>query len=197
MSVLTSIPTDGFIGTSHSGLDGVGVATAVFPVGSKVTVKQDAADGVTPGYCTFIYYQFDNGSGNIATSAKEYLQLFLANSEKLTSDESDSNNFGPGAIALGIVADTKYAFFQCGGPICNGNAAALAVATLDGNFVTDGSVSAGTLCHWNADTTITSCVATSGANDQAKGWILADTADSSNAIDAEFLMLVDKFPGSI
>ena len=196
MSVLTSIPTDGFLGASHSGAAGIGVATAVFPIGSKVTVKQDAATGVTPGYCTFIYYQFDNGSGNIATSAKEYLQLFAANTEKLTSDVSDANTYGPGAIALGVITDTYYAFVQCGGPICNGNATALAVATLDGNFVTDTTVAAKGLNGWTGDTTIGAVTLISGGT-MGTGWILSDTADTSATIDAEFLYILDKFAASL
>ena len=190
MSVLTSIPEDGFLGTAHAGLAGIGVAAAVFPVGTKVVVKQDAATGVTPGFCTFIYYQFDNGSDNVATLSKAPVQLEHANTEYLCSDADEINLFSPGAICLGAVTTLYYAWFQCGGPICNGNATALAVATLDGNFVTGGNVAAGGLNYIDADVTLDAC--TAGTNGEY-GFVLSDTADTSDQIDAEFLYILDKF----
>ena len=100
MSAITSIPTGTFLGSTHHN-----VAAAVFPIGQKVTVKQDAATGVTAGHCTFIYYHHDNGSDNVAMAAKKPAQLLLAESQSLTCDKDESNRFSPGAICLSALTD--------------------------------------------------------------------------------------------
>ena len=102
---------------------------------------------------------------------------------------------GPGVICLTAVTTAYFGWYQCGGPICNGNATALATTVLDGNFVTDGSVAQAGLNYVQADVTIGGC-ATTGAN-EAQGFIFSDTADTSNAIDAEFLYIWDKFAASL
>ena len=200
MSVLTSIPTGGFIGESHSGAAGIGVAAAVFPVGTKVTVKQDAASGVTPGFCTFIYHQFDGN--NIATAAKYPVQMHSWHTTDLstfhlTADQSDAILVGPGAVSLGVVTDAYYAFFQCGGPICNGNATALATTVLDGNFTTDGTCIDDGLMYMQADGVWGGLANTGGVVSPAFGFAISGKADTTSNLDAEWIYLLDKFPASL
>ena len=193
MSVLTSIPTDGFLGTSHSGASGIGIASAAFPIGTKITVKQDAATGVNAGYCTFIYLQWDNGSA-VTPAAKGFGLQLEGDTDKQTYDVSAGNEYGPGAVMLGVVTDAYFAFGQCGGVICNGNATALATTILDGNFTTDGAVALGGLNTTTTDKTIV------GGITDASGWILSDTAVASTTtftIDAVYLYLIDKFAPSL
>ncbi len=189
MSVLTSIPTGTFVGSTHHN-----VAAAVFPIGQKVTVKQDAATGVTAGSCTFIYQHFNNGSDSVAMVVKAPAQLLHAEMQSLTCDKDESNLFGPGAICLTIMTTTRYGWFQCGGPICNGNSIALATTVLDGDFVTDGNVAQGGLNLVQADVTLGPVTA---GTDGEYGFIWSDTADTSSAIDAEFLYIWDKFAASL
>ncbi len=185
MSVLTSIPTGTFVGSAHHN-----VAAAVFPIGTKVEVKQDTATGVTPGFCTFIYMHHNNGSDNVTMVIKCPAQLLHGESSSVTCDQNESNLFSPGVICLTAVTDTYYGWYQCGGPVCNGNSTALATSVLDGDFVTGGNVVQGGLNYIDADVTLDAC--TAGTNGEY-GFVFSDTANTSNAIDAEFLYIWDKF----
>lgn len=195
MSVITSIPTGTFVGSTHHN-----VASAVFPIGQKVTVKQDAATGVTAGYCTFIYMHFDNGSDDVAMVAKYPAQLLFGEMQSMTCDQDEAVLVGPGGICLSVLTDTYHGWFLCGGPICNGNALALSTSILDGNFTTGTSVIQNGLNYFSADGIIDG-VPVTGAGIPSEGadggWIFSDTGDTTSNIDAEFLYIWDKFAASL
>ncbi len=205
MSILTSIPTSTFLGSTHHN-----VASAAFPVGTKVSVKQDAATGVTAGMCTFIYMRYDRGGNTPAVvgTAKDPVQLYgndTGDFVSLTPDYSDAILYGPGAISIGggtdgatFPTDDYYLWFQCGGPICNGNAVALATSVLDGNFETDTNIVAKDLVAFVSDGIIGENT-TGGTQEipallgDVYGFMVANSDDSSDDIDAMHLYIIDKF----
>lgn len=189
MSVLTSIPTGGFLGATHHNYS----ATATFPAGTKVAVKQDAGEGVDSdsiaGYCVFVYMPYAVAAGSVACAAKSTVGLQDASSlwtSHVTADFSESNACSPIGIGLSAITTTYHGWFQAGGPTAIGLSSDVLVnTTLDGDFVTDGSVATGFA--WGGDATLVGAVDGTMCGSAA-------AADTSNAIDAALLWWHDKWP---
>ena len=195
MSVLTAIPSGGFTGSTHHNAS----ATATFPVGTKIRVKQDQATGQEAGYCTFVYVAFMDGAGTVTSAAKYPAQIALTDGfGYVTCDESDANNYGPGLCCLDDMTDTYCGWGQCGGPACCGISATIwesetsNASPIDGNFTTDGSVAAGSAMQFAADGGAWGVV--TAGTDGEYAIAIASAADSTGStLDSEFIWFLDKW----
>ena len=149
-----SIPTGGFTGSSHHN-----VATAAYPVGTKIQVY----DSTNKGYSTFIYLQFIQGTaGTLAAkdpvamdTSEQATSATGATWYKVCSDGGEALVLGPVAVAISTMTTAYYGWFWCGG-VCPVDS----VSGLGGNYVTDGSLTAGG-AFVGADSTADGCIALS------------------------------------
>ena len=106
-------PPDGFTGASHHG-----VATAFYPVGTKIQVY-NLTTGLA-GYSTFIYLKLE-AQGAHHTASTLAMHMVVLHSDAVPYDvTNDAANelgttMGPIAIALSHFADDYYGWFWCGG----------------------------------------------------------------------------------
>lgn len=128
-------PRDGWTGSDHHN-----VATAAYPVGTKITCyhPNDDALGVA-GWYTMIYLQFGTAGDTMAAKA-------LCVPEDATLTYQVTNNAAAsgallsagGVYAISAMTNSYYGWFLCDGVFPTDD-----VAGLDGNLYTDGTVAAG------------------------------------------------------
>jgi hypothetical protein len=130
-------PPDGFTGSGHHN-----VAAAIYPVGTKIQVY----DETNKGYATFIYLQFVKGTA-AALAAKDPVAMDTSEQAtaattttyyKVGQDGGEVLLDGPIAVALSTLTTAYYGWFWCGG-VCPVSF----VSDLGGNYVTDGTLTAG------------------------------------------------------
>lgn len=121
-----SIPKDGFDGTTYSAC----VTTAVYPLGTKIAVYNDATNW--PGWSTLVYGWYQDGSDG-PTSSQEISTGYGVCSHacscesmadgtyhgpyRYTTDitNSDLTRGGPAVIPVHALSTCTYGWFWCGG----------------------------------------------------------------------------------
>ena len=130
------VPLGGFTGATHHN-----VATAAYPVGTKIQVYNTGVTAGIAGFATFIYLQIDI-TGTPTVAVKQVVVPDSATTWYTVTNDPDANINIPGglaAIALGAMAsDAYYGWFWCGG-VCPEEF----VSTLGGNYAGDGGAPAG------------------------------------------------------
>ena len=148
-----AIPDDGFVGTSHHN-----VATAVYPIGTKIQVycPGSAVYGTksgNAGYSTFIYLKLEEMDGTNTCRKKHFVTTestqtasVADNVYDVTNDVATALGIGglmPAAVALGtasggVLTENYYGWYWCGG-VCPVDY----VDALDGDYSTLGDVAIG------------------------------------------------------
>lgn len=131
------IPKDGFTGAEHHN-----VATAAYPLGTKIPVYNTGASGVAGG-ATFVYGQlFTQDSSNVLAArhlcALDDGALGFYFSNEVATDLATSAS--PIVIGLGAMTATYHGWFWCEG-VCPEEA----VSDLGGAYYTEDAVAIGPL----------------------------------------------------
>lgn len=139
------IPRDGFASSIHQN-----VATAAYQAGTKIEVRNKGDTG-KEGFSTFIYLQVGVQNPYNAIAVKSVVVPDSAACwYKVTNDPDDCLELPTsiGAVALSAITDGYWGWFWCGG-VCPEEW----VATLTGNFATNGLVGEGPVraVHLSAD----------------------------------------------
>ena len=125
-------PKDGFTGSDHHD-----VTAAAYPVGTKIQVY----DTSNSGYATFIYLQLVDEDGTNVLLAKNIVAWDASALSYGVTNEAAGDllaDMGPAAISISDVTKARYGWFWCGG-VCP----VTFVSDLDGDYATDGDVTAG------------------------------------------------------
>ena len=147
--VLYAIPTDGFNGSDHHN-----VATAKYPLGTKITIyNTNSLSKGRPGWVTFMYAQAGSEDGTTAIAAKSlcvpqnYATSDTAHIYRLTNAADAPAAVATGtplvAIAIGAMTASYYGWFQVAGTPAADLVTSGTTYCLDTTFKTDGSVTTG------------------------------------------------------
>ena len=105
------IPTGGFLGSTHHN-----VATAIYPVGTKIQVFNTGAVG-QPGPAVFVYLKYE-ATGAPTAAAKQVVVPDSATLWYVVTNDPDGTVALPTAQAafmLSVMTDAYYGWFWCGG----------------------------------------------------------------------------------
>ena len=133
---MQTLPTDGFTGATHHN-----VASAIYPVGTKIEVINDGASGL-PGPSTFIYLKVE--STGAPTSAAKQVWVIDTNAALYTVTNDKDGELSvpalPSAVGLSLMTDSYYGWVWCGG-VCP----VQYVSGLGGNYATTSAVALGSM----------------------------------------------------
>jgi len=132
---------DGITGASHHN-----VATAAFPVGTKVQLRNDNAVAGQPGLATLVYLKYE-GTDAPTAAAKQVCVPDSATLYYVVTNDPDNLIKLPtdlACIMISAMTDAYYGWFWCGG-ICPESH----VSDLGGNYATEGNVEPGPITAHN------------------------------------------------
>lgn len=135
-SFTAQLPSGGFTGSeSHN------VASAAYPLGTKIQVQNRSASAGVDGFSIFMYGQVGTQNPDVSIGAKSVCTLDSASDPYELTNDSDTDiatTSCPAAVALSAMTNGNYGWFWVGG-VCPEEH----VSGLAGNYDTEGNVVAG------------------------------------------------------
>jgi len=164
-------PLGGFTGATHHN-----VGTPQYEAGKKLCVWNDGDTAGIDGMSTFIYLKYA-GTGAETLAAK---QVCVPASATVWSEVTNDPDYGSAGIvtgsalacvALGVMTDTYWGWFWCGGVVPEA-----LIAALGGDFATEGNVVAGMICTHDLGADAIGLGPVAGDTEASIGFALADDA---------------------
>ena len=145
-SLNQDVPLGGFTGSTHHN-----VATAIYPVGTKICVYNTGVTAGIAGFATFIYLQHGTRDTVVTSAERQGVVPQSAATWYIVSNDPDTNINVPGglfAIQLSLMTSDYYGWYWCGG-VCPeefvsalGGAYKTIAATVAGAFMAQALTSA-------------------------------------------------------